>query len=396
MPGPLDGVQILDLSAVLSGPLCATLLGDQGADVVKVEPPGMGDVLRWVGSTRGGMCGLFHVANRGKRAIVVDLSKPEGIEIVHALGRQCDVVIQNFRPGVVDRIGIGYDDLRKDHEDLIYLSISGFGAEGPYSQKRVYDNIIQAYSGICAAQDDVDTGEPGLVRQLLCDKLTSYTAAQAVTAALFARDRGAGGQHIELSMLDTAVGFLWPDAGADHILQGDDIAHQPTIGSRYSLTRYADGWGTLTPLSDSEFQGMCRAFGLPDVAEDPRFATLMQRMQNTDALTKILGRLVERAAELSLTDADERLCAEDVPSGIVLSLEELPHDPQIVANGTFVMSEHPLAGSLREARPAPRFGQTPARVGGPAPAPGQHTDEILNELGMGDRIAALREKGAVS
>jgi crotonobetainyl-CoA:carnitine CoA-transferase CaiB-like acyl-CoA transferase len=396
MPGPLDGVQILDLSAVLSGPLCATLLGDQGADVVKVEPPGMGDVLRWVGSTRGGMCGLFHVANRGKRAIVVDLSKPEGIEIVHALGRQCDVVIQNFRPGVVDRIGIGYDDLRKDHEDLIYLSISGFGAEGPYSQKRVYDNIIQAYSGICAAQDDVDTGEPGLVRQLLCDKLTSYTAAQAVTAALFARDRGAGGQHIELSMLDTAVGFLWPDAGADHILQGDDIAHQPTIGSRYSLTRYADGWGTLTPLSDSEFQGMCRAFGLPDVAEDPRFATLMQRMQNTDALTKILGRLVEQAAELSLTDADERLCAEDVPSGIVLSLEELPHDPQIVANGTFVMSEHPLAGSLREARPAPRFGQTPARVGGPAPAPGQHTDEILNELGMGDRIAALREKGAVS
>ena len=396
MAGPLEGVKILDFSAVLSGPLCATLLGDQGAEVVKVEPPGLGDVLRYVGSTRGGMCGLFHIANRGKRAIAVDVSQPTGLDIIHGLARESDVVIQNFRPGVVERLGIGYEDLKACRDDIVYLSISGFGPHGPYAQKRVYDNIIQAYSGISAVQDDPETGDPGIVRQLLCDKLTSYTASQAVTAALFARDRGAGGQHIELSMLDTAVAFLWPDAAADRILQGDDIAHQPTIGSRYSLLRYADGWGTVTPLSDAEFQGVCAAFGMSHIAEDPRFATLPQRMQNADALTEIMAGVAVAAASLPVDEADRRLCEEDVPSGIVRSLEELPDDPQIVANETFVLSEHPLAGTLRETRPPPRFGGTPARVGGPAPVLGEHTDEILRELGMGDRIPELRANGTIA
>jgi len=397
MGGPLAGVKILDLSAVLSGPLAAALLGDQGADVIKVEAPGIGDILRWICSTRGGMPGLFHVANRGKRAIVVDLRKPRGVEIVRSLARKSDVVIQNFRPGVVERLGVGYEHCRAEREDIIYLSISGFGPSGPYAQKRVYDNIIQAYSGFSAAQDDPQTGDPGLVRQLVCDKLTSYTGAQAITAALFARDRGAGGQHIELSMLDAAIAFVWPDAASDHILQGEGVSHQPTIGSRYRLTRYRDGWGTITPLTDDEFQGLCRAFGHPEAAEDPRFATLPLRLENEDALEELFGgALRDAAAELTVAEADRRLTREDVPAGIVRSLDELPDDPQIVENETFVETLHPVAGKLREVRPAPRFHGTPAVPGGPAPMPGQHTDEILTELGLAHEIAALRAAGIVA
>jgi crotonobetainyl-CoA:carnitine CoA-transferase CaiB-like acyl-CoA transferase len=396
MSGPLTGVKILDLSAVLSGPLTATLLADQGAEAIKVEAPGIGDILRWICTTRGGMPGLFHCVNRGKRAIVVDLRQARGVEIVRALARESDVVIQNFRPGVVERLGVGYLDCKAEREDIIYLSISGFGPTGPYAQKRVYDNIIQAYSGLSSVQDDPQTGEPGLVRQLVCDKITSYVGAQAITAALFARDRGAGGQHIELSMLDAAVGFVWPDAGSDHILQGEGVSHQPTIGSRYRLTRYRDGWGPITPLTDSEFQGLCRAFGQPEAADDPRFATLPLRLANEDALEVLFGgALTQAAAELTVSEADQRLAREDVPAGIVRSLDELPDDPQIIANETFVETEHPLAGKLREARPAPRFHATPARVGGPAPAAGQHTDEILTELGLADEIAALRAAGTV-
>jgi hypothetical protein len=189
MGGPLEGVRVLDVSAVLSGPLTATYLADQGADVVKVEPPGMGDILRWLGSSRNGMSGMFCVTNRGKRSIVVDLSSPEGCAIFSRLAERADVVLQNFRPGVVDRMGIGYEAVRRTNPSVIYLSISGFGPQGPYAGKRVYDNIIQAYSGLADVQGDPQSRVPQLNRQLLCDKLTAYTAAQAVTAALFSRER---------------------------------------------------------------------------------------------------------------------------------------------------------------------------------------------------------------
>ena len=397
MSGPLEGVRIVEIAAVLSGPLAAMLLADQGAQVVKVEAPGSGDVLRWVGSSRGGMSGIFQLANRGKRSVAIDLSKPRGVEILCALADRADVLIQNFRPGVADRIGFGWDRLSARNSRLVYLSISGFGTQGPLAQKRVYDNVIQAQSGMNDAQADPKTGEPQPLRQLLCDKLTGWAGAQAITAALYARERSSAGQHIELSMLDTAIGFLWPDASEEHAFVGPGVAKRPSPGSTYSLIRVADGFATATPLTDSEFQGLCRALGLAEVAADPRFATTAARMQNVAALGALFqNEIADAARSMTRLEFARALEAEDVPAGVVVAVGELPADPQVVASQTFVETDHPRAGRLREPRPAPRFGATPAHVGGPAPALGEHTDEVLAELGLGAEIASLRATGVVA
>src|SRR5829696_5545872 len=194
--GALDGIKVVDLSVMISGPLAAMMLADHGADVVKVESPGLGDLMRFLGSHKGGVTGIFANNNRGKRSLVVDLKTPDGLDVVRRLATGADVLIQNFRPGAMERLGLGYDALAELNPDLIYTSISGYGPDGPNSHRRVYDNVIQAASGIASVQTDPLTGTPSLYRTLLCDKATAYTATQAIIAALYARAAGAArGQH---------------------------------------------------------------------------------------------------------------------------------------------------------------------------------------------------------
>jgi crotonobetainyl-CoA:carnitine CoA-transferase CaiB-like acyl-CoA transferase len=393
--GPMEGVRVLDLSIALTGPYVAALMADQGAAVVKVERPGIGDIARWVGVAVNGMSSLYLVCNRGKRSIAVDLQQPEGIDIVLRLAERADVVLQNFRPGIMDRLGLGYEDIRSVNPEVVYASISGFGAVGPYSDRSAYDTVIQAYAGFAASQADPDDGVPVFLRQSAADKVTALFAFQAVTAALFARDHGRGGQHLELSMVDAVTTFLWADAAANEVLLESDHTQHSSFQAGFSPLRFTDGWGIVTPTSDHDFAGMCRALGATGF-DDPRVATIAERIRHRDVLAPIIDMCYARAANLSMAEASARLEAERVPFAMILSAEELPEDPHAQAMGLFVEADHDVVGRTRLPRHPTKFSATPATLRGSSPTLGQHTDEVLAELGLAASIADLRTRGVVA
>ena len=231
--GPLAGVKILDLSIALTGPFAVTLLADQGAEVVKVERPGMGDIARWIGVSVNGMSAFYLACNRGKRCIAVDLSTEEGQSVVLKLAAEADVVVQNFRPGVIDRLGLGYESVRALNPEVIYCSISGYGSEGPYSERSAYDTSIQAYAGFAANQADPEGGPPEFLHQNGADKVSALFASQAITAALFARGQGRGGQHVEMAMADACVSFLWAESAGNEVLLDSDGTQRSSFNAGF-------------------------------------------------------------------------------------------------------------------------------------------------------------------
>ncbi|MBJ7294211.1 MAG: CoA transferase [Ilumatobacteraceae bacterium] len=383
--GPLTGIRVVDMSVMISGPLAGMTLADQGAEVFKVESPGLGDMMRYLGSQKNGITGIYALHNRGKKSLVVDLKKPEGTEVLRSLVATADVLIQNFRPGAVERLGFGYEDVRAINPDIVYVSIAGFGADGPSSNRRVYDNVIQAASGLASVQTDAATGKPAIFKHLICDKVTAYTVAQAITAALFARERGAGGQHITISMLDAAIAFTWPDCAMDVALLDEDALRTATISSAYSAMEFKDGYATSSVVTQSEFEGYCAALGVPEVAQDERFKDREARAINAAALKEILQH---QLSTISVHDFLEGALIHDVPASGLNTLATVVDDPQVIHNETFFIREHPQAGTMREVRNAPRFKGTPTKMQPPAPAMGAHSDEIVSSLGLD--AAALR------
>jgi crotonobetainyl-CoA:carnitine CoA-transferase CaiB-like acyl-CoA transferase len=371
------------------------LLADQGADVVKVERPGIGDIGRWVGVSVNGMSALFLTCNRGKQSIAVDVQRAEGRDIVLRLAADVDVVVQNFRPGVMDRLGLGYDDVRMVNERVVYASLSGFGADGPYASKGAYDTVIQAYGGLAASQADPVDGVPVFLRQTAADKVTALYAAQAITAALYARERGAGGQHLELAMLDAVVSFLWADAAGNEVLLDADGSQPSSFVQTFRPLRFTDGWGIATPTSDADFAGMCKAFGV-DGYDDPRVATIAQRVQHRELTGELISRCYDAAAQMTTSAAMAKLEAERVPCGIVLSPAELATDAHARAVGLLRDDEHPIAGRIRQPRHPTRFAATPAELASAAPGLGEHTDEVLGSIGMAGSVDRLRADGVVA
>jgi crotonobetainyl-CoA:carnitine CoA-transferase CaiB-like acyl-CoA transferase len=379
---------------MISGPTTTMILADQGADVIKVENPSGGDHTRMVSTRRNGYTASFVNNNRNKRSLTLNLKDPRGVEIVKRLARDADVLVQNFRPGVVDRIGVGETAIRAEAPSIIYVSISGFGDTGPYSQKPVYDPLVQALSGLTTVQAGSDETRPRLVRTILPDKLSGYAAAQAITAALFQRARSGEGQHIRLSMLDAVVAFLWGSDMGAHTFVGDEIGKETAQSFIDLIYETSDGYISVAVQSDKEWANLRRAFDNPDWFDDPRFATTALRQKNIDARLNHIQDVLRGATTAEWL---ERLEAEDVPCAPVLQRRQMINHPQIVANETIVETEHPVAGTLRQARPAPRFSHTPTSIRHPAPALGGNSREILQEIGMSEpEIEKLASDGVTS
>jgi crotonobetainyl-CoA:carnitine CoA-transferase CaiB-like acyl-CoA transferase len=394
--GPLQGIKVLDLSAIISGPFCCQILADQGAEVIKVEPHGIGDLTR-IGAYRvGTISAMFSTSNRGKKSVALDLGHPDGVVALKRMVADADVLVQNFRPGAVERMGIGAEDMQAVNPRLIYVSISGFGPDGPYSNWRVYDPIIQCVTGVVSTQVSQEFPVPDLVRTLICDKATATTAAQAITAALFARERGqASGQHLVIPMLDAALYWLWPDTFNGHTVLSNEAIPGPLLYQVYRVQPTADGNLVYFTASDAEFGGLCRALGHPEWTRDPRFDTPQKRQ--TSGNFEALGELLDDAfRSMNTDDLLVRMRAEQVPSAEVSDLDSMFEDPQVLHNDVVHSWEHPTVGMMRHAKPPVRFSHTTHTAVWSVDELGQSTEAVLRQHGYDDAaLGELRSVGVI-
>src|SRR5437870_7964048 len=393
MPGPLHGYRVVDLTSNVAGPLGTMILGDQGADIIKVEAPDRGDATRAGGNRRAGFTASFLNNNRNKRSIVLDLKTAAGLRVMMRLVAGADVLVQNFRPGVAERLGVGEEAVRAVSPKIVYVSISGFGEKGPYAEKPAYDPVIQGFSGLATVQAGSDEVRPRLLRTILPDKLTAITASQAITAALLARERTGEGQHVRLSMLEAVVAFLWPSDMSGQTFVGDEPPEQEAASSIDLIYETSDGYITAAVVTDRQWQGLTRALEKPEWLADERFKTPALRHQNIDARLQMTQDVLIGRPSAEWLD---RLTRADVPCGPVLTRSQMIRHPHVEAMEIVEEYDHPKAGRLRQSRAAARFSATPPSIRRGAPALGENTDEVLGEIGYSAaEIAALRAAGAM-
>ncbi len=397
MPGPLHGFRIVDLTTMISGPLATMTLADQGAEVIKIEHPNGGDHTRQVAGRRGGFAASFLNNNRGKKSVTLNLKDPRGVEAALRLCALADVFVQNFRPGVAERIGLGEEAVRAVRPDIIYTSIAGFGFTGEGASKPVYDPLIQALSGLASVQGGADSARPRLVRTILPDKLTAIQTAQAITAALLARARTGEGSHVRISMLDTVLAFLWSSDMAGYTFVGDEL--EPEKGDNAQsfvelIYQTADGWMAVSAHTDSTWSGLSAAVGRPEWLQDARFATVAAREENKPAR---LALTQEALLEDTTDNWIERLGAHDVPCAPVLTRNQVYAHPQVQANGAVIEVEHPQAGRIRQTRTPAQFSSTPPDTPQPAHLLGQDTRAVLAEAGYGaEEISDMIAQGVAT
>ncbi len=394
MPGPLDLYRIVDLTSMISGPLATMILADQGADVIKIENPDGGDHTRAANNRRAGFSASFLNNNRNKRSVALDLKNPDALQALLRLVATADVLVQNFRPGVAERMGLGEAAVRAVAPRIVYVSISGFGESGPYAQKPVYDPLIQAVSGLATIQAGSDTERPRLVRTIVPDKLTAVSAAQAITAALLARERTGQGQHVRLSMLDAVVAFLWASDMGSQTFVDEAIPQQEAASFIDLIYETATGPISAAVQTNREWIALTRTLDKPEWLDDPRFKTPALRQRHINERLSMTQDVLRTGSAEEWLD---KLTREGVPCAPVHTRTAMLSDPQVVANGIVVEADHPRAGRLRQARPAARFSATPASIRWGGPALGEHTAAVLGELGYdAAEIEALMSRERVA
>jgi crotonobetainyl-CoA:carnitine CoA-transferase CaiB-like acyl-CoA transferase len=367
--GPLSGFRVLDLSSVVSGPMAAVVLADQGADVIKIEPPGWGDGIRGLGASRNGLSAIYAMINRNKRSIAINLKHSEGQALVRQLAADADALLQNYRPGKMARLGLDYDALKAECPNLIYASINGMGEVGPYADQKTYDYVIQALSGILDVQGMMpanmnplkESADPEenkqalqMVRSIIYDKVTALTAAQGITAALLARERGAGGQHVQLSMLDAAVYFNWPELMWNYSFKGQGVQHAGDLADVCGISETADG-----AVVSGYLGADCRQYA-------------------TDELMELLAY-------------------NEIPAGRVNTRAQVIDDPQVQATGILQDIEHPRGGPMRQPRSAVRFSRSSEPRLQASADLGEHTVEILADLGLTlEQMQELARQGVIA
>lgn len=379
--GPLAGVKVLDLSRWFAGPLATSWLGDMGAEVIKIEQPGEGDPTRGVDHVfPGGISSYFLGLNRSKRSVTLNLSDPKGIEVIKRLVRESDVLVENFRPGVMDRLGLGYEELQKENERLIYCSISSFGSGGPLAFKPGMDIIVQAMGGVMGLTGPVD-GPPIRVGAPVADYVGALQATTSVALALVERARSGLGQKVEAVLMEGQMGML------SNYLPGFFVTGEPSgpVGdyhpqiAPYQPYDTADGRVIIACLTEGFWRSLCGALDLGDLTTDPKFARNADRVKNRDELNAILSPLFRNWTSEDLMAA---LDTADVPCAPIMTISDLAEHPQVALNGSIVDLEHPRAGAYKIAVTPFRLNRTPGGVSATAPELGADTADVLTELGF--------------
>jgi crotonobetainyl-CoA:carnitine CoA-transferase CaiB-like acyl-CoA transferase len=375
MSGPLEGYKVLELTSTVSGPFASMMLADQGAEVTKVEPPGIGDLARFMGTTKTGIGAMFTVLNRNKKCICLDFKNPEDFEVLTKLIQETDVLVENYRPGIVKKLGIDYDSAVKINPEIIYCSISGYGQSGPYKERKVYDPLIQATAGTAAAQS---SSNPEFFRTIVFDKVTALTAAQTITSALLQKERIGKGQYIPISMMDSALYYSWPDMMMNQtFLEGGESIGE--LADYFSVYKTKDGFITIIlAASDEVFNPFCEYFNA-DLHKDKKFSNAAARVKNKDDLTSEINKITQEYNTKELIDLMD---LHGIPASVVNQLDDIYKDPQVIEQGSLVEVEHPITGTMRMPRPPFKFLNQDKFPKKQATILGADTREVLESLGV--------------